>query len=470
LAKKREILNRLLVENYAAEGKSLARVNGKVIFLEQVVPGDVVNVRVIRDKKDWAEAQVLNIEEYSVDRVQPFCQHFGVCGGCQWQMLPYEKQLQYKEQQVRDNLSRIGKVPLPAINPIIGAQKTRYYRNKIEYTFSSKKFLLPNQLHNPNISNEESVAGYHAKGFFDKIVDIQTCYLQEEPTNALRIAIKEFAISKGFSFYDIRNHEGFMRNMQVRLCRTGELMVNIIFGYDDEEKRSSLLEYIQGQFPSITTLLYTINTKWNDSMTDLFPQVFSGKGYAIEMLEEFQFKVGPKSFFQTNTDQAERLYQVTREFAELTGKEIVYDLYCGTGSIGIFVSGKAKKIIGVESIAEAVHDARENAALNHIEHATFFVGDVVDVCNNEFFAANGRPDVIITDPPRAGMHENLVRKILEMEAPLLVYVSCNPATQARDLNWLDEKYEVTKIQPVDMFPHTHHIENIVQLKLKKISL
>jgi len=470
LAKKREILNRLLVENYAAEGKSLARVDGKVIFMEQVVPGDVVNVRVTKNKKDWAEAQVLNIEEYSVDRVQPFCQHFGVCGGCQWQMLPYEKQLQYKEQQVRDNLSRIGKVQLPAINPIIGAQKTRYYRNKIEYTFSSKKFLLPNQLHNPNISNEESVAGYHAKGFFDKIVDIQTCYLQEEPTNALRMAIKEFAISNGFSFYDIRNHDGFMRNMQVRLCRTGELMVNIIFGYDDEEKRSLLLEYIQGQFPSITTLLYTINTKWNDSMTDLFPQVFSGKGYAIEMLEEFQFKVGPKSFFQTNTEQAEKLYQVTREFAELSGKEIVYDLYCGTGSIGIFVSKNAKKIIGVESIAEAVHDAKENATLNHIDHATFFVGDVVDVCNNEFFAANGRPDVIITDPPRAGMHENLVRKILEMEAPLLVYVSCNPATQARDLNWLDEKYEVTKIQPVDMFPHTHHIENIVQLKLKKISL
>ena len=470
MAKKREILNRLLVENYAAEGKSLARVDGKVIFMEQVVPGDVVNVRVTKNKKDWAEAQVLNIEEYSVDRVQPFCQHFGVCGGCQWQMLPYEKQLQYKEQQVRDNLSRIGKVQLPAINPIIGAQKTRYYRNKIEYTFSSKKFLLPNQLHNPNISNEESVAGYHAKGFFDKIVDIQTCYLQEEPTNALRMAIKEFAISNGFSFYDIRNHDGFMRNMQVRLCRTGELMVNIIFGYDDEEKRSLLLEYIQGQFPSITTLFYTINTKWNDSMTDLFPQVFSGKGYAIEMLEEFQFKVGPKSFFQTNTEQAEKLYQVTREFAELSGKEIVYDLYCGTGSIGIFVSKNAKKIIGVESIAEAVHDAKENATLNHIDHATFFVGDVVDVCNNEFFAANGRPDVIITDPPRAGMHENLVRKILEMEAPLLVYVSCNPATQARDLNWLDEKYEVTKIQPVDMFPHTHHIENIVQLKLKKISL
>ena len=466
MAKKQEILNHLLVENYAAEGKSLARVNGKVIFMEQVVPGDIVNVRLTRNKKDWAEAQVLNVEEYSVDRVQPFCSHFGVCGGCQWQMLPYEKQLQYKEQQVRDNLSRIGKVPLSPINPIIGAQKTRHYRNKIEYTFSSKKFLLPHELHDPLISNDENVAGYHAKGFFDKVVDIDTCYLQDEPTNALRKAIKEFAISNGFSFYDIRKHEGFMRNVQIRLCRTGELMVNIIFGYEDEKKRLALLKHIQGQFPSITTLLYTINSKWNDSMTDLFPQVFSGKGYAIEMLEEFQFKVGPKSFFQTNTDQAERLYQITREFAELSGKETVYDLYCGTGSIGIFVSEGAKKIIGVESIAEAVHDARENATLNHIDHASFFVGDVVNVCNDEFFSTNGKPDVIITDPPRAGMHENLVRKILEMDAPLVVYVSCNPATQARDLNWLGEKYEVTKIQPVDMFPHTHHIENVVQLMLK----
>ena len=466
MARKQEILHRLLVENYAAEGKSLARVNGKVIFMEQVVPGDIVNVRLTKNKKDWAEGQVLNIEEYSVDRVQPFCPHFGVCGGCQWQMLPYEKQLQYKEQQVKDNLSRIGKLPLPGINAIIGAEKTRYYRNKIEYTFSNKKFLLPSQLHDPSISNEENVAGYHAKGFFDKVVDIHTCFLQEEPTNAVRIAIKEFAISNGYSFYDIRKHDGFMRNVQIRLCRTGELMVNVVFGYEDREKRLSLLRYLIGQFPSITTLLYTINTKWNDSMHDLSPQIFSGKGYVIEMLEEFQFKVGPKSFFQTNTAQAEKLYQVTREFAELTGNEIVYDLYCGTGSIGIFVSRKAKKIIGVESIAEAVHDAKENAALNNIGHASFFVGDVVDVCNNEFFAANGKPDVIITDPPRAGMHENLVRKILEMEAPLVVYVSCNPATQARDLNLLAEKYTVTKIQPVDMFPHTHHIENIVQLRLK----
>jgi 23S rRNA (uracil1939-C5)-methyltransferase len=464
VGKKPEIINGLTVENYAAEGKSLARVNGKVIFIEQVVPGDVVNVRLKKNKKDWAEGQLINFEKFSDDRVKPFCEHFGVCGGCQWQMLPYEKQLEYKQQQVVDNLSRIGKVPLPPISPILGAQKTKYYRNKIEYTFSNKKFLLPEQLGDPSVSNEENVAGYHAKGFFDKVVDIHSCYLQEEPTNVLRKAVKEFAIQNRYTFYDIRKHEGFMRNLQLRLCRTGELMLNVVLGHEDEKKRLALLHFIQGQFPSITTLLYTINTKWNDSMHDLSPQVFFGKGHVIEMLEEFQFKVGPKSFFQTNTNQAERLYQVTREFAELSGKEIVYDLYCGTGSIGIFVSKNASKIVGVETIAEAVHDAKENAKLNNIDHARFFIGDVIDVCNDEFFLVNGKPDVIITDPPRAGMHEKLVRKILDMNAPIVVYVSCNPATQARDLNLLGEKYDVTRIQPVDMFPHTHHIENVVQLK------
>jgi len=467
LAKKQEILNGVLVENYAAEGKSLARVNGKVIFMEQVVPGDVVNIRLTKNKKDWAVGQVLQVEKFSTDRVEPFCSHFGVCGGCQWQMLPYERQLEYKQQQVRDNLSRIGKLPLPELSPIIGAKQTKYYRNKIEYTFSNKKFLLSDQLNDPCFSNEENVAGYHAKGFFDKVVDIDTCYLQEEPTNAIRKAIKEFAIRNGFSFYDIRKHEGLMRNVQLRMCRTGELMVNVVLGHEDGEKRVALLNFIRDQFPSITTLLYTINTKWNDSMYGLSPQVFFGKGYVIEMLEEFQFKVGPKSFFQTNTEQAERLYQVTREFAELSGNEIVYDLYCGTGSIGIFVSRKAGKIVGVESVAEAVADARENATLNRIDHASFFTGDVIEICNDDFFQSNGKPDVIITDPPRAGMHEKLVGKILEMEAPIVVYVSCNPATQARDLNWLGEKYEVTKIQPVDMFPHTHHIENIIQMKLKR---
>ena len=464
MAKKQEILTNVLVENYAAEGKSLARVNGKVIFMERVVPGDVVNLRLTKVKKDWAEAQVLGMEKFSDDRVQPFCPHFGVCGGCQWQMLPYEKQLQYKHQQVFDNLSRIGKIELPPFEPIIGADKTRYYRNKIEYTFSSKRYLLPEELHDQDISSEENVAGYHAKGFFDKVVNIEVCFLQEEPTNGLRKMVRDFGIQNGFTFYDVRSHQGYLRNLQLRICRTGEVMVNVVLGYEDEKNRKKLLDEILRQFPSITTLLYTINQKWNDSLNDLSPQVYYGKGFAIETLEDFQFKIGPKSFFQTNTSQAEKLYQITRDFAELNGTQTVYDLYCGTGSIGIFLSRNAKKIIGVETIAEAVADAKENAKLNNIQHAEFFAGDVIDVCNDEFFALHGRPDVIITDPPRAGMHEKLVRKINEIEAPLVVYVSCNPATQARDLNLLSEKYRVTKVQPVDMFPHTHHIENVVQLR------
>jgi len=454
------------VEDYAAEGKSLARVDGKVIFIENVVPGDVVDIQLGKSKKDWAEGRPLRFHSYSPDRVKPFCSHFGVCGGCQWQMLPYEMQLQYKQRQVRDNLQRIGKVALPEMLPILRAAETRYYRNKMEYTFGNKRFLLREELNDPAVSNDQDVAGFHAKGMFDKLVDIQTCYLQEEPTNAIRLAIKNFAKENKYSFYDIRNHTGFLRTMQVRLCTTGELMVNLMLGEEDESKRKALLEHVMNRFPSITTLLYTINTKWNDSLYDLEPVVYHGKGYVIEKLEDFQFKIGPKSFFQTNTKQGEQLYKVTRDFAELSGSETVYDLYCGTGSIGIFVSKKAKKIIGVEMVAAAIEDAKENAALNGLTDMAFFAGDVIDVCNDNFFVAHGRPDVIITDPPRAGMHEKLVKKIVDMAAPTVVYVSCNPATQARDLNLLDEKYEVTKIQPVDMFPHTLHIENVVQLKLR----
>ncbi len=465
--KKNIVLEKIRVEDYAAEGKSLAKVDGKVIFIEGVVPGDVVDIQLGKNKKDWAEGRPLRFHSFSDDRVQPFCSHFGVCGGCQWQMLPYERQLLYKQKQVKDNLQRIGKVALPEMRPILGAHETRYYRNKIEYTFGNKRFLLKEELNNPLVSSEQDVAGFHAKGMFDKLVDIHTCYLQDEPTNAIRLAVKKFATENGYTFYDIRNHIGFLRTMQVRLCTTGELMVNIVLGEEDKPKRIALLDHIAQQFPSITTLLYTINTKKNDSLFDLEPVVYHGKGYAIEKLEEFQFKIGPKSFFQTNTKQAEQLYKITRDFAELTGKEIVYDLYCGTGSIGIFVSKKAKKIIGVEMIAAAIEDAKENAALNNLSDTVFFAGDVIDICNDDFFAEHGRPDVIITDPPRAGMHEKLVRKILDIAAPVVVYVSCNPATQARDLNWLDEKYEVTAIQPVDMFPHTLHIENVVQLKLKK---
>ncbi len=460
------------MQDYAAEGKSLAKLDGKVIFIENVVPGDVVDVQLGKNKKDWAEGRPVRFHSYSADRVEPFCSHFGICGGCQWQMLPYEKQLEFKQRQVRDSLQRIGKIALPEMLPICGAADTKYYRNKIEYTFGNKRFLKKEELNNPDISPEQDVAGFHVRGLFDKLVDIETCYLQAEPTNEIRLAIKEFAKKNHYTFYDIRNHVGFLRTMQVRLCSTGELMVNIVVGENDEKKIKKLLDHALSQFPQITTLLYTVNTKWNDSLHDLEPVAYHGKGYVIEKLsagpggETFQFKIGPKSFFQTNTRQAEKLYQVTRDFAELTGTETVYDLYCGTGSIGIFVSPKARKIIGVEMIEAAIEDARENAAVNNLSSAEFYSGDVIDICNDEFFAAHDRPDVIITDPPRAGMHEKLVRKILDMAAPTVVYVSCNPATQARDLNLLDEKYAVIKIQPVDMFPHTLHIENVVQLKLK----
>jgi 23S rRNA (uracil1939-C5)-methyltransferase len=462
------VLEKVLVEDYAAEGRSLARVDGKVIFIERVVPGDVVDVKIFKNKRDWAEGWPLKFHSFSKDRVQPFCSHFGVCGGCQWQMLPYEKQLQYKQRQVMDNLQRIGKIPLPESMPIIGADETIHYRNKLEYTFGNRRFLLPNELNDPGISPEENVAGFHAPGIFDKVVDIDTCYLQAEPSNALRIAVKNFAKENGFEFYDIRAHHGFLRTMQVRICSTGEVMVNIVLGRKDETNQKKLLDHVLQQVPSITTLLYTINTKMNDSINDLEPVIYHGNGYITEKLENFYFRISPKSFFQTNTKQAEKLYKVARDFAELSGKETIYDLYCGTGSIGIFLSPGAKKIIGVDLIAAAIEDAKQNAALNSLPNAEFYAGDVIDICNDEFFKAHGFPDVIVTDPPRAGMHEKLVKKILDVAAPVVVYVSCNPATQGRDLNLLGEKYEVTKIQPLDMFPHTHHIENVVQLKLKDL--
>ena len=463
------VLQDVLIEDYAAEGKSIARINGKVIFVEKTVPGDVVDIKLAKNKKDWAEGFPIAFKSYSKDRVEPFCNHFGVCGGCIWQMLPYEKQLQYKHQQVIDNLQRIAKVQLPEILPIKGATLTQQYRNKLEYTFSTKKFIPYEEMKNIDRENSESIigaAGFHARGFFDKVVEIETCHLQAEPTNKIRNAVAQFLKEKDFGFYDIRNHVGFMRNMMVRLATTGELMVNVIVGENNPEKIEQLMQFMVSSFPEITTLLYTVNLKFNDSIFDQNPIVYKGKGYIIEQLENYQFKISPKSFFQTNTKQAEKLYSITRDFAELNGRQTVYDLYGGTGSIGIFVSNKAKKIIGVELIKEAVDDAKENALLNNITNADFFVGDVIDICTDDFFIQHGRPDVIITDPPRIGMHKKLIKKLLDMEAPVIVYVSCNPPTQARDLALLDEKYEVTKVQPVDMFPHTHHIENVVQLKLK----
>lgn len=464
--KKNIVIENLKITGYAAEGKSLARHEGKVIFVDLAVPGDVVTVRLTRDKKDWAEGHVLSFTEYAADRVIPFCSHFGICGGCQWQMLPYAKQLEYKQDQVWQSLKRIGKMDLPEMMPILGAQQTTGYRNKIEYTFSNRRYLLREELQDPEISAIQDAAGFHARGIFDKVVDIDTCFLQAEPTNFLRKEIKQWAIAHKVSFYDILRHEGFLRTMQVRLCRTGELMVNIVFGYFDETLVNRLLTYIMEQFPSITTLLYTINPKRNDSLTGLRPIVFHGKGYVVEKLERFSFKVGPKSFFQTNTAQAERLYHAIRNLAGLSGKETVYDLYCGTGSIGIFLSDHASRVIGVELVPEAISDAKENAALNQVGHADFFTGDVSELCNDSFFQTHGRPDVIITDPPRVGMTEKLINKMLDIAAEKIVYVSCNPATQARDLQLLSHKYHVAAIQPVDMFPHTHHIENVTGLFLK----
>ncbi|MCW3086619.1 MAG: methyltransferase, TrmA family [Sediminibacterium sp.] len=459
------------MQDYAAEGRSLARVEGKVIFIEGAVPGDVVDVQLSKNKADWAEGHTIKTHTWSPDRVQPFCQHFGVCGGCQWQMLPYEKQLFYKQKQVTDNLTRIGKVALPEIAPIIGADVTRQYRNKIEYTFATGKYIPAEEFRRMkaegiSLEDQPGAAGFHVRGFFDKVVEIDTCHLQEEPTNHIRKAVAKFAVDRQIPFYNIKQHHGWLRNMFVRNTTTGELMINIVMGYEDADNRKALLDGLLQQFPQITTLLYTINTKKNDSLYDLDPQVYYGKGYITEQLEDFRFMISPKSFFQTNTRQAEKLYAVTRAFAELDGSQVVYDLYCGTGSIGIFVSRVAKKVVGVEAIADAVADANKNAELNNIGHASFFTGDVIDICNDEFFATHGRPDVVITDPPRAGMHEKLVKKLLDIAAPTVVYVSCNPATQARDLALLDEKYRVEKIQPVDMFPHTLHIENVVQLKLK----
>ena len=462
------ILENIAVTDYAAEGKAIARMDGKVIFISGAVPGDTADILLTKNKKDWAEARALKITIPASDRVIPFCQHFGICGGCKWQMLPYEKQLQYKQQEAEQNLKRIGKVELPAIMPIIGSDDTTHYRNKLEFTFSNKRFLTSDEINSPDTVVQQNALGFHVPRIFDKVIDIFECYLMDDVNNRIRNTIRDFAKQHEFAFYDIKEHTGWLRNIIVRYCNTGELMVNICINHEDESNRILLLDHLLKEVSSITTLLYTINPKWNDSIYDLTPQVYFGKGYVTEKLDDFEFIISPKSFFQTNTKQAEKLYSVARDFAGLSGTETVYDLYCGTGSIGIFVSKHAKKIIGVEVIEDAIEDAKKNAALNNINHAHFFAGDVIKICDDAFFATHGRPDVIITDPPRVGMHEKLVHKLLDIAAPKIVYVSCNTATQARDINLLSEKYSVEKVQPVDMFPHTHHIECVVLLKLKSL--
>jgi 23S rRNA (uracil1939-C5)-methyltransferase len=457
------------VTAYAAEGKSIGYLpDGRVVFIEGAVPGDTVTLRLSKNKKSFAEGKAVDITTPSTDRVIPFCPHFGTCGGCKWQMLPYEKQAAYKGQQVHDQLTRISGIPLPPVQPIIGAKDTRYYRNKLEFTFSTTRYLTPAEITNAGegFLPQEPALGFHAPGLFDKVVAIHTCYLQAEPTNILLNILRTYTEAKGLSYYNFREQYGWLRNVIIRVARSGEVMINLVIHHEDEAERIALLDHVLQNVPGITTLLYTINGKVNDTLYDLPVHTYYGPGFIHEQLDEFKFKISPKSFFQTNTGQAEQLYRVTREFAGLTGNEVLYDLYCGTGSIGIFCSKGAKKVIGIETVADAVTDAAANAALNGLDHCHFFAGDVTDVCTEAFFDLHGRPDVVITDPPRAGMHAKLIDTLLQIRAPRIVYVSCNPGTQARDLALLNEAYEVKALQPVDMFPHTHHIENVALLELR----
>lgn len=438
-----------------------------VVFVPFAAPGDVVDIQLFKKRHNYAEGKVVAIHEYAQEREQPFCEHFGVCGGCKWQHLPYEAQLRYKQKQVVDNLTRIGKIHMEEVRPILGSARTRFYRNKLEYTFSNKKWLLEEQVNSGEAIDNMNGVGFHIPGMFDKVLDIHKCWLQDDISNRIRLEVKNYCLShEGYPFFDLRNQEGFMRTLMIRTASTGDLMVVLVFFHEEKAKREALLSHIADCFPQITSLLYVINEKCNDTITDQEVHCFKGKDHIIEEMEGLQFKVGPKSFYQTNSEQAYNLYKVARDFARLTGNELVYDLYTGTGTIANFVSRQARKVIGIEYVPEAIEDAKVNSALNGIENTLFYAGDMKDILTEEFINDHGRPDVIITDPPRAGMHDDVIKTILGTRPKRIVYVSCNPATQARDLNLLDEAYAVRCVQPVDMFPHTHHVENVVLLEAR----
>lgn len=459
------ILEKILITDIAAEGKAIARIDEKVVFIPHVIPGDIVDLQVTKKKSAYFEARAIKFHEYSKDRIEPVCEHFGICGGCKWQMLPYNLQLKFKHQQVIDNLTRIGKIELPEIYPILGSKNTEFYRNKLEFTFSNKKWLTTEEMNSSQEHNMNGV-GFHIPGMFDKVLDINKCWLQDDISNKLRNEIREYAVKNKLTFFDLRKQEGFLRTMVVRTSTTGELMLIMVFFHEDKIKREALLQHLAETFPEITSLLYIINSKANDTITDQEVFVYQGTDSIYETMEELRFKIGPKSFFQTNSLQAYELYKVTRDFANLSGNEIVYDLYTGTGTIANFVASKSKQVIGIEYVPEAIEDAKVNSTLNKIDNTLFYAGDMKDILNQQFIIKHGKPDVIITDPPRAGMHNDVIDAILFAEPKRIVYVSCNPATQARDLNMLDFAYKVTKVQPVDMFPHTHHVENVVLLERK----
>lgn len=470
--KKKELplIEEVTITDIAAEGKALARVDNMVIFVPYVVPGDVVDLQLKKKKNSYAEAVAVKFHKYSEKRAEAFCKHYGVCGGCKWQILPYEEQIRYKQKQVTDTLERIGKVPLPETSPIIGSQNIIRYRNKLEYTFSDKKWLTEQEIKEDVAYDRYGAAGFHIPGSFDKVLDIEECWLQDNISNEIRNTAKQYAIEHGLPFYNIRGQQGMMRNIIIRTSSTGELMTIVVCRIEDADQQKQLeglMQHLTDRFPQITSLIYVVNNKCNDTINDLDTVTFKGQDHIYEQMEDLKFKIGPKSFYQTNSAQAYELYKVARNFAGLTGGELVYDLYTGTGTIANFVAKQAKQVIGIEYVPEAIEDAKVNSQLNGIDNTLFYAGDMKDILTQDFINKHGRPDVIITDPPRAGMHPDVVDTILFAEPQRIVYVSCNPATQARDLAALDVKYKVTKVQPVDMFPHTHHVENVVLLEKKQ---
>ena len=460
------LLENVTIESVAAEGKAVARVDGMVVFVDFAVPGDIVDIRVFKKKKNYMEGFITRIVKPSPDRVEAFCEHFGTCGGCRWQPLPYRIQLEAKRQQVYDQLVRIGHLEVPEIRPTLPSERTQFYRNKLEFSASERRWILRNEDPEAIQESDRVGLGFHVGKFFDKVLDIRKCWLQPEPSNAIRLFIKQFCIDHGYEFYNIRENRGFFRNMFIRTTESGQVMLIVCFAREDRKRREALLDAVSEAFPQISSLYYVINAKLNDSIGDQSPILYKGDDAIYEEMEGLRFRIGPKSFYQTNSLQAYRLYGVAREFAALTGNEIVYDLYTGTGTIAQFVSRKASKVIGIEYVPEAIQDAEANAAANGITNCAFFAGDMKDVLNEAFIADHGHPDVIILDPPRAGIHPDVAKVILNAAPDRMVYVSCNPASQARDLAVLCRDYEITAVQPVDMFPHTMHVENVCALKRK----
>ena len=457
------IFTDITITDIAAEGKAIAKVNDIVVFVPFVVPGDVVDLQVTRKKSHFMEARPIHFHSFSEKRTEAVCEHYGICGGCKWQILPYTEQIRYKQKQVVDNLTRIGKIALPEITPILGAKKTEFYRNKLEFTFSNKRWRTNEEIADGKVFDTMNAVGFHIPGQFDKVLDISKCWLQTDDSNEIRNEVRRYALEKELTFFDLRAQEGFLRTMMVRTTSTGELMVIMVFFYEDIDAQNALLQHIADTFPQITSLLYVINSKANDTITDQEILLFKGTECIYEAMEGLQFKIGPKSFYQTNSEQAYELYKVVRNLAGLTGDELVYDLYTGTGTIANFVAHQARFVVGIEYVPEAIEDAVINSKLNNIDNTLFFAGDMKDILTAAFIEKNGKPDVIITDPPRAGMHDDVINAILLAEPKRIVYVSCNPATQARDLSLLDATYKVEAVQPVDMFPHTHHVENVVLL-------